>query len=53
MRDWEDAILNRQESEADDCYNCPYKGIECDNSCETESVVINPIVAHWLGKRGK
>lgn len=33
MRDYEDAILDAQESEADDCASCPYKGDECNNQC--------------------
>jgi hypothetical protein len=31
--DWEELILARQESEADDCTNCPYKGEKCRNQC--------------------
>lgn len=34
MRDYEDAILDAQESEADDCSICPYKGDKCRNQCE-------------------
>ena len=34
MHDYENAILSRQESEADDCANCPYKGTACKNQCE-------------------
>lgn len=30
--DYEEAILAKQESEADDCTNCPYKH-NCDNQC--------------------
>lgn len=34
MHDYENAILSRQESEADDCATCPYKGTTCKNQCE-------------------
>lgn len=33
MEDWEDAILIRQESEADECATCPHKGEKCRNQC--------------------
>lgn len=32
MSDYENAILSRQESEADDCANCPHK-TACNNQC--------------------
>lgn len=31
--DYEKLILERQESESDDCKNCPYKE-NCKNQCE-------------------
>lgn len=34
MPDYEWLILERQEdTETDDCVNCPYKGDKCQNQC--------------------
>lgn len=39
----EDAILDRQESEEDECKNCPYKGIDnCRNQCMEIIETYNP-----------
>lgn len=42
MEDWEDAILERQESEADECKTCPYKGDKCRNQCMETKNIYNP-----------
>lgn len=49
MRDYEDAILDRQESEADQCAGCPYKGRQCNNQCEETQVTYNPYILAALG----
>lgn len=33
MMDIEEMILARQESEAEDCLYCPYKGDKCRSQC--------------------
>lgn len=43
--DYESLILNRQDSEADDCRNCPYASIElCRNQCEETREIVNPLL---------
>lgn len=42
MESWEDAILIRQVSEADECVTCPNKGIKCRNQCMEIKNVYNP-----------
>lgn len=42
MEDWEDAILIRQESEAEECATCPYRGDKCRNQCMEIKSVYNP-----------
>ena len=39
--DYEEMILARQESEADDCTDCEYKG-NCHNQCMEIHCVYNP-----------
>lgn len=41
MRSWEDAILERQESDAEDCSKCDYKW-ECKNQCMEIQKIYNP-----------
>lgn len=42
---YEDLILEMQESEADDCANCQYKGIgRCQNQC------MEIVSKYWNGK---
>ena len=53
MEDWEDGILIRQESEADECVTCPYRKDECRNQCMKIKSVYNPYLINiWRGKRG-
>ena len=40
-RDYEDAILDRQEFDADECANCVYK-YSCRNQCEEIEEHYNP-----------
>ena len=48
MEDWKDAILIRQELEADECATCPHKGEKCRNQCMRIKNVYNPylILSH-------
>ena len=39
--DREEMILQYQESEIDDCYNCPYKE-NCKNQCMEVKEIYNP-----------
>ena len=39
--DYEEMILARQESEADDCTDCEYKG-NCHNQCMEINYIYNP-----------
>ena len=41
MFDIEEMILERQESIADECHNCPYKG-KCNNQCMEVEEHYNP-----------
>ena len=41
MYDMEEMILERQESEFDECHNCPYKG-KCNNQCMEVEEHYNP-----------
>ena len=45
MIDYEEMILEMQESEEDDCKTCPYKGTKCRNQCMCETKKYNPILA--------
>lgn len=42
MKDWEDAILIRQDSQADECTNCPHKGEKCKSQCMEIKSTYNP-----------
>lgn len=43
MNDYESAILNQQESEADNCANCLYASPElCKNQCMGVQEIYNP-----------
>lgn len=44
MRDYEDVILDFQESEIDECMNCPYKGTQCQNQCMEIIVQYNQVL---------
>lgn len=51
MRSYEDAILNRQEIENDDCKNCKFASVEkCNNQCEKVHRVYNPIILQFCNK---
>lgn len=50
MRSYEDAILNRQEIENDDCKNCKFVGVKCKNQCEKIYTVYNPIILQFYNK---
>lgn len=52
-RDCEDAILDRIESEADDCKHCEYASeSKCRNQCMEITNVVNPMIATYAkGKR--
>lgn len=41
MESWEDVILERQESEAEDCSDCEYKE-KCRNQCMEIQKIYNP-----------
>lgn len=47
MIDYEEMILEMQESEEDDCKTCYYKGEKCRNQCMREAENYNPIVATY------
>lgn len=43
MESYEDAILERQESESDNCAGCEFVGAEkCHNQCMETQCVYNP-----------
>lgn len=43
MIDYEYAILQAQESEVDDCRDCPYAGVKtCNNQCLEVVEIHNP-----------
>lgn len=42
MMDYEDLILDMQESEMDDCKTCPYKRGRCRNQCLEMEEHYNP-----------
>lgn len=48
MKSWEDAILDRQESEAEMCKGCKYAGVNCNNQCEEIHEIANPNLAKLL-----
>lgn len=52
-KSYEDSILDRIESEADDCKHCEYASeSNCRNQCMRIETVVNPVVAaHMKGKR--
>lgn len=43
MTDYEELILAMQESEADDCKTCSYKGRNCHNQCMEIENHYNPV----------
>ena len=51
MIDYEDLILERQESEADECATCPHKVMECNNQCMEIEWHSNPFVSRYLATR--
>lgn len=53
MRDWEDAILDRQESESEDCLQCPYKGIMCRSQCMEICYIQNPYLTDYQKEKKK
>lgn len=55
MEDLEDAILIRQESEAEECTTCPYRGNECRNQCMEIKNVYNSylIKIYDIEQKGK
>lgn len=42
MESYEDLILDHQESEYDECTECPYKGDACNNQCMEIEIQYNP-----------
>lgn len=49
MTDYEEKILARQESEADDCIDCSYKGVTtCRNQCMKEHYIYNPVLSYLM-----
>ena len=52
MTDYEEMILARQDSEADDCAKCPYLvDGRCNNECEKIVSVYNPIILKMLERK--
>ena len=47
MNDYEMAILNRQDNDADECANCPHKN-DCNNQCSEVVAVYNPNLQHLI-----
>lgn len=41
MNDYENAILNMQDNDVDECANCPHKN-DCKNQCSEVVSVYNP-----------
>lgn len=50
MKDWEDAILDMQESEEDECSTCEYRGERCRNQCSRIDVRYNPFLPRLINK---
>lgn len=51
MKSYEDAILNRQEAENDDCKNCKFASVgKCNNQCEKVHRVYNPTILQFCNK---
>lgn len=44
MKDYEDLILESQESENDECSTCPYRGTACNNQCLRVEYHYNPLI---------
>ena len=44
MHDYEDIILDSQESEEENCTHCPYKGEKCKSQCLEIKEVYNPFL---------
>lgn len=45
MRDYEWMILERQESESDDCHGCPYASPQlCNNQCMESVPTREPLI---------
>ena len=44
MFDYEEMILECQESEEDECKNCPYKKEKCKNQCMKIQTIYNPVL---------
>ena len=44
MKDYEDLILESQESESDECSTCPYRGTACNNQCLRVEYHYNPLI---------
>ena len=47
MNDYEIAILNMQDNNADECANCPHKN-DCKNQCSEVVAVYNPNLQHLI-----
>ena len=47
MNDYEVAILNRQDNNADECADCPYKS-NCKNQCSEVVAVYNPNLQYLI-----
>lgn len=39
---YEDAILNTQDSQSDECHDCEFKGTACHNQCMELKPIYNP-----------
>lgn len=39
---YEDAILEAQDSQSDECHDCEYKGSACRNQCMELKTIYNP-----------
>ena len=44
MKDYEDLILESQESESDECTTCPYRETACNNQCLRVDYHYNPLI---------
>lgn len=50
MDSYEDLILARQESEAEDCTDCEHKE-NCRSQCMQEKKLYNPVIEAYLNRR--
>lgn len=48
---YENKILERQESICDECTTCPHKGKKCTNQCMEITYVYNPVIGIEREKR--